>query len=104
MDKTTVSVTKVIKVVAWVFRQFFQLKATGINSQEKSQYLNCLGSILSELCKKTVDGVKKITIVSNTLILTGGVFKHSAFVLQIFTDSLKKIWIKGKKEGILTLS
>ena len=32
----------------------FQLKATGINSPEKSQYLNCLGSILSELCKKKV--------------------------------------------------
>ena len=38
----------------------------------------------------SLNGVYKITNVSNKLILNPGVFKHYAFALQIFTDSLKK--------------
>ena len=52
----------------------------------------------------SLNRIKKITIVRNKLILTAGVFKQYAFALQIFTGSLKKIFEKGKKEGILTLS
>ena len=42
--------------------------------------MNCLGSILKELCKNkqwiSLNRVKKITIVRYKLILNAGVFKH----------------------------
>ena len=45
----------------------------------------------------SLNRVKKIKIVRNKLILNAGVFKHYAFALQIFTDSLKKKSFKRKK-------